>query len=285
MKITERLLRYAYLIRLNKPIGILLLLWPTLWALWLATAGSPDTTILVVFIAGVILMRSAGCILNDLADRQFDGHVRRTRERPLASGKVTPKEAWLLAGILSCCAFLLVLIFCNRLTIVLAIVGAGLALIYPLLKRVTYLPQVGLGVAFSWGVPMAFAAEVGEIDISGWFVFLTAVIWPIIYDTMYAMVDKEDDVQIGVKSTAILFADMDRLIIGLLQTLFVVMLIIIGLMFMLTQIYFAAIMITGILFIYQQWLIKDRVSDKCFRAFLNNNWVGLVIFAGILLSY
>ncbi len=279
----KQLLQYVYLMRLDKPIGIFLLLWPTLWALWLASAGEPDSKILLVFMMGVVLMRSVGCVLNDFADRRFDCYVERTRERPLTSGKVTITEVWLLVAILSCSAFLLVLL-CNQLTILLAMLGACLVLIYPFLKRVTYLPQFGLGVAFSWGVPMAFAAETGQVQTSGWFLFLTAAIWPVIYDTMYAMVDRSDDIKIGIKSTAILFNAMDKLIIGLLQVLFTVMLVIVGLMFKLHAIYYASVVFVGILFVYQQWLIKERDPQKCFQAFLNNNWVGLVIFAGIFLK-
>lgn len=284
MLIRERISQYAFLMRLDKPIGILLLLWPTLWAIWLASSGQPDYAILAIFTAGVVLMRSAGCVLNDFADRHFDPHVKRTRKRPLASGKVSVAEAMLLAGVLSFCAFLLVL-FCNRLTITLSFIGAGLALAYPFMKRVTHLPQLGLGVAFSWGVPMAFAATTGFISTTAWFLFLTSIIWPIIYDTMYAMIDRDDDVRIGVKSTAVLFDAMDKLIIGLLQILFMVMLVIVGLMFQLRNAYYFSIVIVGLLFAYQQWLIKDRDAQKCFRAFLNNNWVGAVIFAGIVSSY
>lgn len=285
MLIRERLLQYAYLMRLEKPIGILLLLWPTLWAIWLASRGQPNAIILAVFIVGVILMRSAGCVLNDLADRKFDGHVKRTQQRPLATGKIKPIEAWIIAGILSLIAFLLVFFFCNSLTVALSFIGAGLAVVYPLLKRVTNLPQLGLGIAFAWGVPMAFAAETGVVGVPGWFLFLTSTVWPVIYDTMYAMVDKEDDLKIGIKSAAILFDAMDKLIITLLQVLFIVMLIIIGLMFRLHTIYYICLFIVCLLFLYQLWLIKDRNSKKCFNAFLNNNWVGLIIFVGIFASY
>lgn len=284
MHIRDRFTQYAYLMRLNKPIGMLLLLWPTLWALWFAAEGSPDFNMLAIFVVGVILMRSAGCVMNDIADRHFDGHVKRTRERPLAAKRVTVREALLLLSVLLLFAFFLVLL-CNRFTIMLAFVGAALALIYPFLKRITHLPQVGLGLAFTWGVPMAFAAETGAIDTSAWFLFLTGMVWPIIYDTMYAMADKEDDVKIGVKSTAVLFAAMDRLILALLQALFVVLLVIVGLMFGMQSYYYVCIPLVSLLFVYQQWLIKDRDSQKCFHAFLNNNWVGFVIFVCIVLSY
>lgn len=283
MPIPQRLKNYALLVRLDKPIGILLLLWPTMWALWLAAGGRPDWDILAIFTAGVVLMRSAGCVINDLADRHFDPHVQRTRERPLASGRVKATEALLLAGILMCAAFILVL-FCNPYTIALSFVGAALALVYPFLKRITHLPQFGLGMAFTWGVPMAFAAVTAEIGTEGWILFFTGLIWPVIYDTMYAMADREDDLKIGVKSTAILFDTMDTLVIGLLQLLFLVMLVVVGVLFQLAYVYFISVMIAAVLFVYQQQLIKDRDPQKCLRAFLNNNWVGLVIFAGIFLG-
>lgn len=270
--------------RLDKPIGIFLLLWPTLWALWLASVGRPDNKILFIFISGVILMRSAGCVLNDFADRHFDLYVERTRQRPLASGQVTPVEAIVLAACLLALSFLLVL-FCNSYTIALAFVGAGLAVVYPLLKRVTHLPQLGLGLAFTWGVPMAFAAQENTVGLHGWFLFFTGLIWPVIYDTMYGMVDKEDDLKIGIKSTAILFSAMDKMVIGLLQMLFIAMLVIVGLMFKLHTVYYASLIIVAVLFAFQQWLIRTADKKNFLRAFLNNNWVGLVIFIGILLSY
>ncbi len=270
--------------RLDRPIGIFLLLWPTLWALWLAGHGKPDMTILCIFIAGVVLMRSAGCVLNDIADRNVDGFVARTCTRPLAAGDVTLFAACLLAGCLLLLAFLLVLL-CNQYTIGLAVIGAGLAVIYPLLKRVTHLPQLGLGAAFSWGIPMAFAAQNGAVGLSGWFLFFTGLVWPVIYDTMYGMVDKEDDLKIGIKSTAILFSSMDKMVIGLLQVLFIAMLIIAGLMFKLHFIYYLSLLVVGILFGFQQWLIRSVDKMNFYRAFLNNNLVGLVIFLGISLSY
>jgi 4-hydroxybenzoate polyprenyltransferase len=284
MQIRQRLQQYAYLMRVDKPIGIMLLLWPTLWALWLASDGYPDGMIFAIFVTGVFLMRSAGCVLNDLADRKFDTHVQRTRQRPLASGKVRVLEGLILAAILISASFILVL-FCNRLTIALSFVGALLAAGYPLLKRVTHLPQFGLGMAFTWGVPMAFAAETESVTVSAWFLFMTGMIWPVIYDTMYAMVDRDDDLKIGVKSTAILFNAMDKLIIGLLQALFIILLVIVGMMFQLHLVYYASLCFATCLFAYQQWLIRDRIPQKCFAAFLNNNWVGLIIFAGIFLSY
>lgn len=274
---------YFQLMRLHKPIGILLLLWPTLWALWLAKRGFPDLKILMVFITGVVLMRSAGCVINDFADKKFDRYVTRTKDRPYASGKVQTTEVIGLAGFLVFLAFLLVL-SCNSLTIMLAFVGMGLAVAYPFLKRITHLPQLGLSLAFTWGVPMAFAAQLNYIPKNAWFLFVTGTVWPLMYDTIYAIIDRKDDVKIGVKSTAILFDDMDKLIIGLLQTLFVAMLVIVGLMFRLKFPYYFSLVIVISLFIYQQWLIKTRDPEKCLAAFNNNNWVGLAIFAGIVFS-
>lgn len=284
MQIKNRLYQYALLTRLNKPIGALLLLWPTLWALWLAGKGHPQPSILMIFIIGVILMRSAGCAANDFADRHVDGQVERTKNRPLASGKIKSIEAIMVAGILLLASFLLVL-QCNLFTIQLAFVGAALALVYPFLKRYTHLPQLGLGAAFAWGVPMAFAALTNSIPLSAWFLFFTALLWPIIYDTMYAMVDRNDDEKAGIKSTAILFGAHDKLVIGLLQILFLMMLTITGILFDLNVFYYVSLMIVVVLFVYQQWLIQARDRAKCFAAFLNNNWVGLVIFIGIVLSY
>ncbi|MBV9576755.1 MAG: 4-hydroxybenzoate octaprenyltransferase [Gammaproteobacteria bacterium] len=284
MLIRQRLLQYSYLMRLDKPIGILLLLWPTLWALWLAAQGKPDRKVLCIFITGVVLMRSAGCVINDLTDRHIDGFVQRTHQRPLPSGSVTPKEALVLAAILLMLAFLLVLLT-NHFTIQLAFVGAILTLIYPMMKRFTYLPQCGLGLAFSWGMPMAFAAQRDSVTFSAWFLFFTGLIWPIIYDTLYAMVDREDDLKINVKSTAILFNTKDKFIIACLQLIFLIMLVIVGMLFQLHQIYYFSLLIVFLLFIYQQWLIKKREPQQCFQAFLNNNYVGFVIFCGICLSY
>lgn len=283
MRISERLLQYAYLMRLNRPIGILLLLWPTLWALWLAAEGWPDRKILVIFVAGVVLMRSAGCIMNDFADRHFDGHVQRTRQRPLASGKVSVREALCLAAMLSLIAFILVL-QCNWLTVSLSIAAAGFALGYPFLKRYTHLPQLGLGVAYSFGVPMAFAAVTGSVNADAWFLFASAMVWPVIYDTMYAMVDKNDDIKIGVKSTAILFGALDLWIIAGMQIVFVTLLINVGAIFNLHAYYYLSLIVVCLLFIHQLFLIRERERDACFKAFLNNNWVGLVIFTGIFLN-
>jgi 4-hydroxybenzoate polyprenyltransferase len=274
---------YIFLMRLHKPIGIFLLLWPTLWALWLAGKGHPDIFLVVIFVLGVIVMRSAGCVINDFADRDFDKHVARTKTRPLTSGKISVKEALILFFILMSIAFILVL-FLNRFTIMLAFVGAFLASLYPFLKRFTYFPQLGIGVAFAWGVPMAFAAQNNVITLMDWQVFLTAALWPVMYDTVYAMADRLDDLKIGVKSTAILFGKFDRYIVGFLQIILILLLIQMGYLFDLSWRYFVAVLGAALLFGYQQWLIKDRDPDACFKAFLNNNWVGMIIFIGILLS-
>ncbi len=280
----EKFKNYFYLMRLHKPIGIFLLLWPTCWALWLAQAGYPQPKIVVIFILGVILMRSAGCIINDFADRNFDKHVARTQQRPLAAGEIQPKSSLILFVILLLLAFLLVLQL-NAFTFLLAIIGLILAITYPYLKRVTHLPQLGLGIAFAWGVPMAFAAETDMIPAGGWLVFLAAAIWPIIYDTEYALVDRCDDIKIGIKSTAILFGNHVNAILAILQIIFVILLIIIGFVFQLTWPYFLSLCIVAILFFYQQKLLQRGDSKSYFKAFLNNNWVGLVIFIGILLAY
>lgn len=274
---------YVRLIRLDKPVGILLLLWPTLWALWLASLGYPRLDLLLIFTSGVFLMRSAGCALNDIADRHFDAHVTRTRHRPLANNEMTVYQALAVALILSLSAFLLVL-SCNSLTIKLAIIGALLAVGYPFLKRFFPLPQLGLGAAFAWGIPMAFAAVTGWMQPAVWLVFSAGVIWPLMYDTLYAMTDREDDLKIGIQSSAILFGEKDKTLIGLLQAVFVSQLILIGWVFHLHGIYYLALGCVSILFFYQQQLIKNRDPQQCFRAFLNNQWVGLIIFIGIALS-
>lgn len=274
---------YLRLMRFDKPIGILLLLWPTLWALWLASNGHPNKSILIIFMVGVIIMRAAGCIMNDIADRRLDGHVSRTASRPIASGEIPVKNALLLFAILMVMAFGLVLM-CNRLTITLAFVGAALATVYPFLKRITHLPQLGLGLAFSWSVPMAFAAQTNSIPNEAWLLFATACSWPIIYDTFYAMADRQDDIKIGIKSTAILFGKHDRLLTAILQLFFISMLFFIGRLFALDIFFNIGLLAAASLFVYQQHLIKFRHPADCFSAFLNNNWVGFIIFVGIMLS-
>lgn len=271
------------LIRLHKPIGILLLLWPTLWALWLASGGFPTLTLLFIFTAGVVLMRSAGCAINDIADRHIDGHVQRTKDRPLATGELSVLSAALIASALALSAFALVL-RCNHLTVGLAVVGGLLAFIYPYLKRVTHWPQLGLGLAFGWGVPMAFAAVQNRVPTIAWVLYAAAIVWPLMYDTLYAMVDRPDDVVIGVKSTAILFGGWDRVVIALLQGVFLALMAWVGRMAGLGVAYDLSLIIAAGLFLYQQKRIAHREPADCFKAFLNNHWVGLVIFVGIVLS-
>lgn len=284
MAIARRLTHYGELIRFKKPIGTMLLLWPTLWALWLAAHGMPPMKLLLVFSLGVFLMRSAGCIANDIADRNVDGYVKRTQSRPLASGTVSVIEAAMLLVMFALGAFVLVL-QTNELTIKLSFLGLFLATGYPLLKRVTHMPQLGLGVAFAWSVPMAFAAVSDFIPANAWYVFLVVVIWPIIYDTMYAMVDREDDLKIGIKSSAILFGENDIFAIAFLQLVMLLMLLGMGLLFHLGRAYYFSLMVVANLFCYQLYLIKHREPSACFKAFLNNQWVGLVVFLGIFLSY
>ncbi len=270
------------LIRLDKPVGVLLLLWPTWWALWLASAGQPSFKLVFIFTAGVFLMRSAGCAMNDIADRHFDAHVTRTKHRPLAMGELSLKTAVLIAALLTAVAFILVL-FTNPFTIILSFVGAALAVIYPLLKRITHWPQLGLGLAFGWGVPMAFAAATNTIPLIVWVLFAAAIVWPLMYDTLYAMVDRADDIHIGVKSTAILFGRHDRLMIAMLQCCFIVLMMLVGVLANLSVAYYAGLIVASGLFVYQQYLVRLRHPAACFKAFLNNQWVGLVIFIGIVL--
>lgn len=282
--IRDRLYQYYLLTRLHRPIGIFLLLWPTLWALWIAAEGFPRLEVFVVFMLGVILMRSAGCVINDYADRKFDPHVARTRERPIASGKVRPREALVLFAVLCLAAFALVLTM-NRLTIYLSFVGVGLAALYPFMKRYTYLPQVVLGMAFGWAIPMAFAAQSGEVPREAWLLFVINIVWSVAYDTMYAMADREDDLKVGVKSTAILFGDADRLIVGLLQGLVFLGLVLLGRQLALDALYYIGLLVAAGFALYQQYLIRRRAPQACFQAFLNNNWLGGAVFAGLLLAY
>lgn len=282
--VIQQLENYAYLIRLDRPIGILLLLWPTLWALWIAAEGFPHIGVLLVFVTGVVLMRSAGCAINDFADRKIDGHVSRTKTRPLINGKVSPKEAvWVFVS-LSLIAFCLVL-FMNKLTIYLSFVGVALAASYPFMKRFHFLPQVHLGAAFGWAVPMAYAAQSNEITPVAWLLFLATVLWTTVYDTMYALADREDDIKIGVKSTAVLFGDADQVIIGILQVLLIFTLLLIGHRAGLGLFYYLGVLIAAGFAAYQQYLITDHDPKMCIEAFLNNNWFGMTIFAGIVLDY
>jgi 4-hydroxybenzoate polyprenyltransferase len=280
----SRLDLYARLIRFEKPSGLYLLLWPTLWALAVAAEGSPDVWVLFVFVCGVFLMRSAGCAINDYADRDIDLHVVRTRERPLTSGKIAPREALAVFAVLGVIAFLLVLSL-NRFTIQLSFVGIVLAASYPYMKRFHYLPQVHLGAAFGWAVPMAFAAQTGTIPKQGWLLFVGALLWAVAYDTIYSMVDREDDLKLGVKSTAILFGDYDRGMIAVFQLLFLLTLVLVGIDLQFSGVYYLGLGVAALLLGYEQFLIADRVPAHCFAAFLHNHWVGAVIFAGIMGHY
>lgn len=275
---------YLQLMRMDKPIGTLLLLWPTLWALWIAAKGFPHLSVLLVFVVGVLLMRSAGCVINDFADRKIDGFVKRTKDRPLPSGRATSTEALILFVLLSISSFLLVLTQ-NNLTIQLSIVGILLAFSYPFMKRFTHFPQFILGLAFGWSIPMAYAAQTGELTSVVWIVFTINILWTIAYDTLYAMVDRDDDLKIGVKSTAILFAEKDRLMVGLLQCSALLLLVLLGWIETLPWIYFIGLLVVLYLFIKQQILIRDRKREACFKAFQNNNYVGGVIFIALFLSY
>jgi 4-hydroxybenzoate polyprenyltransferase len=283
-RLRRSLHEYGLLTRLNRPIGILLLLWPVLWALWIAAGGVPDLKLLVIFVAGTVLTRSAGCVINDFADRDFDPHVRRTRDRPLAARRVSPYEALVLFAVLMLAALVLVLQL-DELTIRLSLVAAGLAISYPFVKRFFPAPQLYLGIAFGWGVPMAFAATTGGIPKVGWLVFLVTVLWAGIYDTLYAMVDRDDDLLIGIRSTAILFGDMDRVAIGIMQLVMVWGLVLVGQNLDFSLPYYAGVVAAALLFGWQQWLARDRSRDQCFRAFLNNNYVGLALFLGIAGEY
>ena len=282
--IKDRAQQYWILARFNRPIGILILLWPALWALWIASAGHPDPLVLMVICSGVVLMRAAGCVINDYADRDFDPHVERTKQRPIAAGKVTPKEALWFFVILCLCAFGLVLLL-NTYTIALSFVGAFLAASYPFMKRYTQLPQAYLGIAFGWAVPMSFSAQTDAIPPVAWVMYLAVLLWALVYDTMYAMVDKDDDLKIGVKSTAILFGSYDRHIMAALQLIIISLLIAVGQMKELHGPYYGGLVVATGLSIYQQKLIYHREKALCFKAFLNSNWFGVAVFIGLCVDY
>ena len=285
LSLRDRLVQYALLTRLHRPIGILLLLWPTLWALWIAAEGMPDLLVLFVFVAGVALMRSAGCAINDFADRDIDGHVTRTRDRPLASRRISAREAVGVTVALALTAFALVLLL-NPLTIALSVVALVLAVSYPFMKRFHHLPQVHLGAAFGWAVPMAFAAQTGEFPPPvAWLIFIAAVLWATVYDTFYAMADREDDLRLGVKSSAILFGEADRMIAGILQLLLLWSLWLVGREAGLGLWYWLGLAVAAGFALYQQYLIVERQPAACFRAFLNNHWFGAAVFAGVFLDY
>ncbi|MET0282419.1 MAG: 4-hydroxybenzoate octaprenyltransferase [Steroidobacteraceae bacterium] len=283
----RRGLAYAQLMRLNRPIGIGLLLWPTLWALWIAALGvpgqqgTPGIKLLLVFIAGTIVMRSAGCVINDFADRDIDPHVKRTKGRPLASRQTSPYEALGLFAVLVALALWLVMQL-DAKTVRFSFIGAALTVAYPFTKRFFPLPQFWLGAAFGWAVPMAFVATLGGVPRLGWLLFIVTVLWAAVYDTQYAMVDRDDDLRIGVQSTAITFGDMDKLLVGAMQLMVLLGLAFTGRALGFDWPYWLALACAAALFAWQQWLIRDRDREACFRAFLNNNWVGLVVLAGII---
>ncbi|MDQ1309154.1 MAG: 4-hydroxybenzoate polyprenyltransferase [Pseudomonadota bacterium] len=280
----RRLREYTRLMRLDRPIGIWLLLWPVLWALWIASNGHPDERLFVIFVLGTFVMRSAGCVMNDFADREFDPHVRRTADRPLAKQSVSPAEALGLFAVLALVALALVIPL-NRPTQVLALIGGILAVTYPFLKRFFSLPQAYLGAAFGWSVPMAFAAQTGAIPPVAWVLFVSVVLWTTAYDTMYAMVDREDDLVIGVRSSAILFGRADRVVIGALQMAALGGLGLVGWISGLGHWYWVGLAVATVLAAHQQALIRNRQPAQCFRAFLNNNLLGLAVFAGLALDY
>jgi 4-hydroxybenzoate polyprenyltransferase len=284
MTISPRNRALLQLIRFDRPIGTLLLLWPTLWALWLAANGIPDGKLLAIFVVGTFLTRSAGCVVNDLADRHVDRAVARTSARPLVTGAVTEREALTLFVVLMLLAFVLVL-FTNPLTIALSLGAVVLASSYPFMKRYTHLPQLVLGAAFSWGIPMAFAAQSGALPPALWLVYLGNLLWTMAYDTAYAMVDREDDLKVGIKSTAILFGQYDRLAIGVLQLGCLLCLYLAGRAFDLGVYFNVSLVVAALLFLYQQHLIRERRPDACFKAFVHNNWVGMALFAGVALNY
>ncbi len=277
---THRLKLYFQLVRLDKPVGILLLLWPTLWGLWIASDGLPDVKTLFVFIMGTILMRSAGCALNDYADRDFDGQVKRTAQRPLAAKKISSAEALTVAAVLALAAFLFVIVFLNTLTIYLSIVAAFLAASYPFTKRFLAMPQAYLGIAFGFGIPMAFAAVTGKVPALAWWLLLANIFWTLAYDTEYAMVDRDDDVKIGIKTTALLFGDYDVVAVMLCYVVFIALMAAIGVYLGFAWRYWAGLVMASIIALYHFTLIKGRDRDRCFKAFVHNNWLGFVVFIG-----
>ena len=282
--VVSQIRNYGKLMRVDKPIGFWLLLWPTMWALWLAGEGNPDQGLFVVFVLGVFIMRSAGCVLNDYADRKIDPYVERTRTRPIASGAVTPSEALVLFAALGLIAVGLATML-NELAQMLAIIAAALTVIYPFIKRYVSIPQFVLGAAFGWAVPMVFAAQTGGTPQLAWLVFGIALTWAVIYDTFYAMVDREDDIKVGVKSTAILFGDVDLFVIAGLQALMLLALVLVGLLVELAFWYYASVVVAGGLMAYHLWLARDRQPAGCFTAFLHNHHIGLIVFIGIALHY
>jgi 4-hydroxybenzoate polyprenyltransferase len=283
-RILGGLWEYARLMRLDRPIGIWLLLWPTLWALWIGGRGRPDPHIFTIFVVGTVLMRSAGCAINDYADRSFDPHVERTKSRPLAAGRISTLEALVLFAGLSMTALMLALQL-NKSTLLLAVVGGFLAVSYPFVKRFLSVPQMYLGLTFGWGIPMAFEAQLEQVPRVAWLLLLANVLWVTVYDTMYAMVDRDDDIKIGVRSTAIVFGDSDRHIIAVLQVMTLLTLWLVGRTLHMTYWYYLGLLSGAAFFAYQLWLIRARDREACFRAFLNNNYFGMAVFLGVLLAY
>ncbi len=281
----ERLGHYIALTRLNRPIGILLLLWPTLWAIWISSEGRPDTVILAVFVLGTILMRSAGCAINDYADRDFDAHVKRTAQRPLAAGKISPREALMVAGALALIAFLLVVMFLNRLTLTLSFAALFLAAMYPFTKRFFAAPQAVLGVAFGFGIPMAFAAQTDGVPPIAWWLLLANVFWTIAYDTEYAMVDRDDDVKIGIKTTALLFGRHDVALVMACYASMLLLMVFVGNVSAMGWPYYVGLAIAGGIAMFHYTLIRGRDREQCFKAFLHNNWLGFTVFCGIMFEY
>lgn len=280
----DRALQYAFIMRFDKPIGFYLLMWPTLWALWIAAEGQPRTDITIIFLMGIVLMRAAGCIINDYADRKIDQKVARTKDRPLATGAVSPREAIVLFVIVCLIAFVLVL-YTNLLTFMLSFIAVLLAVVYPFTKRYTYMPQAFLGLSFGWAVPMAFAAQTGSVPTIAWLLLTATVLWATAYDTFYAMVDREDDIEVGVKSTAILFGDADRVIIAAIQITFMLTMYIIGKKLEMGVFYYLGLCTAIGFAVYQHYLARDRDPEKCLKAFLNNNLFGAAIFFGIVFHY
>ena len=281
----ERLKHYIALTRLNRPIGILLLLWPTLWAIWISSAGRPETVILVVFVLGTILMRSAGCAINDYADRDFDAHVARTADRPLAAKKISPAEALAVAGVLAAIAFALVVFFLNRLTLTLSFVALFLAVSYPFTKRFFALPQAYLGIAFGFGIPMAFAAQTDAVPPMAWWLLAANIFWTLAYDTEYAMVDRDDDLKIGIKTTALLFGKFDVVIVMSCYAIMLAILGAIGQAAALGWPYFTGLGFAAAIAMFHYTLIRARVREQCFKAFLHNNWLGFTVFCGVMFDY
>lgn len=280
----QKLFSYLQLMRLNKPVGIFLLLWPTLSALWIAADGKPHLKNIIIFILGVITMRSAGCVINDIADRKIDAQVSRTRFRPLVTGDVSLVEAYIIFAVL-CTVGLLLVFLLNTLTLLVAFTAVFLIVLYPFTKRFFYLPQLILGAVWSMSVIMAFTAENAPLSFVAWFFYGIVLIWTVMFDTLYAMADRDDDVKINIKSTAILFGDKDKYIIALLQFIIIILLIALGLYLRFKWFYFLCCLLGALLFIYQQYLIKDRNPVQCFKAFLNNQWLGLVIFIAVISNY